>query len=165
VCAFGLKCDENSVRRRIGHWGGDDGPLGHSLHGELAPDPAQVVAAFRSFPNARIRGGPPPEPSKGSGLLPPKSASRVECLPIGWGEEIPFVVGPTQIRCETNDCFTIAPCPRPKRVSRSHFKRIYSTATSTSPLAVCLLASTAELGPRPDFTRLWLNMNTGSATS
>ena len=44
VCAFGLKCDENSVRRRIGRRGGDDGPLGHGLHGELATDPAQVIA-------------------------------------------------------------------------------------------------------------------------
>jgi hypothetical protein len=44
VYAFTLKCDENAVRCRIGHWGRDDGPLGHSLHGELAPDPAQVIA-------------------------------------------------------------------------------------------------------------------------
>jgi hypothetical protein len=44
VCAFGLKSDENSVRRRIGCWTGDDGPLGHSLRGELAADPAEVVA-------------------------------------------------------------------------------------------------------------------------
>ena len=42
--AFALKCDENSVRRRIGCWGGDDGPLGYGLHGELATDPAEVVA-------------------------------------------------------------------------------------------------------------------------
>ena len=39
-----LKGDENAVRCRIGHWGRDDRPLGHSLHGELASDPAQVVA-------------------------------------------------------------------------------------------------------------------------
>jgi hypothetical protein len=44
VCAFGLKCDENAVRRGIGRWGRDDGALGHSLHGELTADPAEVVA-------------------------------------------------------------------------------------------------------------------------
>src|SRR4029077_16619844 len=44
VCAFGLKCDENAVRRGIGRWGGDDGPLGHSLDDELGAGAAQVVA-------------------------------------------------------------------------------------------------------------------------
>jgi hypothetical protein len=44
VCAFGLKCDENAVRCRIRRWGRDDGTLGHGLHGELATDPAEVVA-------------------------------------------------------------------------------------------------------------------------
>jgi hypothetical protein len=39
-----LKGDENAVGAGIGRWGCDDATFGHDLSGELAADPAEVVA-------------------------------------------------------------------------------------------------------------------------